>query len=98
MLIQRQIAQGFTGHLINAALCGTLMTTTWLGQDRVSHDAAVDGVLKALLQNYLRSGSSEFDKTTGYSAAPANLSGAKVPEVVYVSGAAHGAGAVVAQR
>jgi hypothetical protein len=41
MLIQRQIAQGFTGHLIIFALCGTLMTATCLGQDRVSHDAAV---------------------------------------------------------
>jgi hypothetical protein len=89
MPIQRQIAQGFTGHLIIFTLCGTLMTATCLGQDRVSQDAAADGVLKAFLQNYLKSGSSEFDKTTRYSAAPVNLSGAKLPEVVvYVSGRA----------
>ena len=89
MLIQRQIAQGFMGQLIISALCGTLMTATCLGQDRVSQDAAADRVLKAFLQNYLKSGSSEFDKTTRYSAARANLSGAKVPEVVvYVSGRA----------
>ncbi len=87
MLIQRQAALGFTGHLIIFALCGTLMTATCLGQDRVSKDSAADSVLKAFLQNYLKSGSSEFDKTTRYSAAPANLSDAKVPEVVvYVAG------------
>lgn len=89
MLIQHQIAQGFTGHLIIFALCGTLMTATCLGQDRVSQDAAADGVLKTFLQNYLKSGSSGFDKTTRYSAAFADSSGAKVPEVVvYVSGRA----------
>lgn len=89
MLIQRQIAQDFMGQLIILVLCGALMTATCLGQDHVSQDAAADGVLKAFLQNYLKSGSSEFDKTTRYSAAPANLSGAKVPEVVvYVSGRA----------
>ena len=89
MLIQRQIAQAFTGHLVIVALCATLITATCLGQDRVSQDAAADGPLKAFLQNYLKSGSSEFDMTTRYSAAFADLSGAKVPEVVvYVSGRA----------
>jgi len=89
MPIDRQIAQGFTGQLVTFALCGTLMTATCLGQDRVSQDAAADGVLKVFLQNYLKSGSSEFDKTTRYSAAFADLSGAKMPEVVvYVSGRA----------
>ena len=77
------------GQLITFALCGTLMTATCFGQDRVSQDASADGVLKAFLQNYLKSGSSEFDKTTRYSAALSNLSGAKVREVVvYVSGRA----------
>jgi hypothetical protein len=89
MLLQRPFARGFTGHLIIFALCGTLMAATCLGQDRAPQDAAAGGVLKAFLQNYPKSGSSEFDKTTRYSAAFADLSGAKVPEVVvYVSGRA----------
>jgi hypothetical protein len=47
------------------------------------------GVLKAFLQDYLKSGSNEFDKTTRYSAAFADLSGGDAPEVVvYVSGRA----------
>jgi hypothetical protein len=75
--------------LIMSALCGTLMSATCLGQDRVSHGAAADGNLKAFLQDYFKTGSSEFDKTTRYSGAFADLSGAKVPEVVvYVSGRA----------
>ncbi len=65
------------------------MSATILSQDRVSRDAAADGDLRAYLQDYLKSGSSDFDKTTRYSAAFAELSGAKVPEVVvYVSGSA----------
>ena len=65
------------------------MSATILSQDRVSRDAAADGDLRAYLQDYLKSGSSDFDKTTRYSAAFAELIGAKVPEVVvYVSGSA----------
>jgi hypothetical protein len=89
MLIERLTARGLTGMLIMSALCGTLMSATSLSQDRVSRGAAADGELKAFLQDYLKSVSGEFDKTTRYSAVFAKLSGAKMPEVVvYVSGRA----------
>jgi len=75
--------------LIMSALCGTLMPPSCLGQDRGSQSATADGNLKVFLQKHLKTGSSEFDKRTRYSAAFADLSGAKAPEiVVYVSGRA----------
>ncbi len=89
MLIKRRLPHGLKRQFVISAICGTFLAATCFGQDRTPQDPAADTTLKAFLKHYLKSGSTEFDKTTRYSAAFADLSGAKTPEVVvYVSGRA----------
>jgi hypothetical protein len=89
MLIKRRIPHVPKRQFVIAAICGAFLTATCFGQDRTPQDTAANTTLKAFLKDYLKSGSAEFDKTTRYSAAFADLSGDEAPEVVvYVSGRA----------